>query len=392
AGELRQAGFTVTEGFGKYSRAWRKPYGVIATLKNGDGPTVLLRADMDALPVKEETDLPYASKVTAKDELGQDVSVMHACGHDIHVTNLIGVARLLAARKEQWKGTLLLIGQPAEERGAGSQSLLAAGLYEKFPRPDFAVALHDNADIPAGKIGYRSGQAYANVTSVDLTVRGRGGHGARPQKTKDPVVLAAQIILSLQTIVSREIGPLDPAVVTVGSIHGGTKHNIIPDEVKLQITVRSYKEEVRQQILASIERHARGAAIGAGVPEELAPVMSVEDNAFTPSVFNDPKLIERLLPVWQKGLGGENVVAAGPLMGGEDFARYGLDQKIPIVMFWVGAVAPDKLAESLKSGETLPGLHSPRFAPLAEPTLRTGVKAMTLAALELLQKAPDRGP
>lgn len=378
ADELKRAGYDVTSAVGNY--------GVVAVLKHGAGPTVLVRADMDALPVKEQTGLPFASKVTTKDDAGNDVPVMHACGHDMHMTALIGVARVLAEMKDRWQGTLVLIGQPAEERGGGASAMLKDGLFTRFPKPDFCLALHDSADLAAGTLGYTPGFAMANVDSVDITVRGLGGHGAHPDKTKDPVVLAAQIVLALQTIVSRERDPLEPAVVTVGSIHGGTKHNIIPDEVKLQLTVRSYTDEVRTQTLAAIQRIARGQAIAAGIPDDRLPVVNVETE-FTPATYNDPKLTERLVGVFNGWFGTTNVLQRKPSMGGEDFGDFGrTEHKIPICMFSVGGVKPEALKESTRTGRSLPSLHSSLWAPDAEPTIKTGITAMTAAVLELMGK------
>jgi hippurate hydrolase len=387
AEELRTLGYTVTERIGRYRRPEWVGYGVIGVMKNGDGPTVLVRADMDALPVEEKTGLPYASKVRVKNDAGQEVGVMHACGHDIHVTSLVGTARMLAELKGQWRGTLVMLGQPAEETIDGAKAMLDDGLYSKIPKPDYAIALHDNGEIAAGKVGMTPGFALANTTSVDITVRGVGGHGSKPEGAKDPIVLAAQIVIALQTIVSRETSPLDPAVVTVGSIHGGTRYNIIPDEVKLQLTVRSYKEEVRQKILASIERIAKGTAQAAGLPEELAPVVKVSETEVTTATYNDPALTGRLSNLFTKSLGSENVVSWPPIMGGEDFGRFGLEgNQIPTVLFWLGAADPLKLEESKRTGQPLPSIHSPRFAPLPEPTIRTGVKAMTSAVLELMKR------
>ncbi len=377
ASELKRAGFDVTTGVGRF--------GVVAVMKNGSGPTVLVRADMDALPVKEQTGAAYASSVKAKDPAGNEIPVMHACGHDIHVTSLVGVARVLSQMKEVWHGTLVLIAQPAEERGGGAMAMLSDGLFTRFPKPDFCVALHDSADLPAGTIGYTPGYAMANVNSVDITVRGVGGHGAHPDRTKDPVVLASQIVVALQTIVSREVKPGDPAVVTVGSIHGGTKHNIIPDEMKLQLTVRSYSEDVRLQTLDAIQRIARGQAIAAGLPEELMPVVKVSDE-FTPATYNDPKLTARLVDVFKSCFGETNVLSRPASMGGEDFGQFGRTaEKIPICMFSVGAVNPEVYADAKRTGKSLPSLHSPFWLPDAEPTLRTGVNAMTAAVLELMK-------
>lgn len=386
ASQLRSFGYTVTERVGKYDRPQFTGYGVVAVMKNGEGPTVLVRADIDALPVEEKNNVPYASKVKAKNELGQEVSVMHACGHDVHITNLIGVAKILAALKDQWRGTLVLIGQPAEETVDGAKAMLADGLYTRFPKPDFAVGLHDSADAEAGKILYVPGYAMASSTSVDLTIRGLGGHGSKPEATKDPIVVAAQTILALQTIISRENSPLDPAVVTIGSIHGGAKRNIIPDEVLLQLTIRTYKEEVRQRILASIERIAKGVAAAAGIPDDRAPIMKVIESENAPSLYNDPQLSERLANAIGKAIGTDNVIKSAPLMASEDFGVLNLDHQIPSFYFWLGAMAPEKIAASKKSGKPLPSLHSSLFEPLPEPTLRTGVKAMTSAVLELMKK------
>jgi len=387
AKELRTLGYSVTERIGKYDRPEWVGYGVAAVLKNGEGPVVLVRADMDALPVEEKTGLPYASKVRAKNDAGGEVGVMHACGHDVHITTLLGTARMLMQLRDQWRGTLVLIGQPAEETIDGAKAMINDGLYSKVPRPDYAIALHDHGEIEAGKIGYTSGFALASSTSVDITVRGIGGHGSTPQVAKDPIVVAAQIVMALQTIVSRETSPLDPAVVTVGTIHGGTKRNIIPEEVKLQLTVRAYKEAVREKLIASIERIAQGTAIAAGIPAELAPIVKVSETEITPATYNDPALTERLTSAFTKTLGVENVVQWPQIMGSEDFGRFGLEgHQIPTVLFWVGAADPAKIAESKRTGKLLPGAHSPLFAPLPEPTIRTGVKAMTSAVLELMKK------
>ena len=387
AKELRSLGYAVTERIGTYKRPEWVGYGVAGVLKNGVGPVVLVRADMDALPVEEKTGLPYASKIRVKNDAGQEVGVMHACGHDIHVTSLLGTAKLLAQLKNEWRGTLVLVGQPAEETIDGARAMLDDNLYGKIPKPDYAIALHDNGAFEAGKVGLTPGFALANSTSVDITVRGVGGHGSRPEGAKDPVVLAAQIVIALQTLVSRENSPLDPAVVTVGSIHGGTRYNIIPDEVKLQLTVRAYKEDVRQNLLKGIERIARGTALAAGIPAELAPVVKISETEVTPATYNDPALTGRLSAAFTRTLGAENVVPYPQIMGSEDFGRFGLaGNKIPTVLFWVGAADPVKVAESKRTGVQLPSAHSPFFAPLPEPTIRTGVKAMTAAVLELMKK------
>jgi hippurate hydrolase len=385
AGELRQLGFSVTERVGRYANEALQSYGVVGVLENGAGPRLLVRADMDALPVTEQTGLPYASRVRTKDEAGQEVGVMHACGHDVHVTALIGTARALVALRTQWHGTLVLVGQPAEERIDGALAMLRDRLYERFGKPDFALALHDDDEISAGRIGLTPGYALATSTSADILVRGVGTHGSKPQQGKDPVVLAARIVLALQTIVSRENSPFEPAVVTVGTIHGGTKRNIIPEEVKLELSIRTYKEEIRQRILEAVRRIARGEAIAAGMPDDRAPVVTVNEAEFAPAMYNDPALVARLAPVLRGVLGAENVLDMPPRMASEDFGRFGAEGKIPITMIRVGAVDPAKLAEAEKTGRALPSLHSPLFAPLPEPTLRTGVRTMTAAALELLR-------
>src|SRR5437588_805533 len=382
AEELRKAGYEVTTGVGKH--------GVVALLRNGKGPTVLVRTDLDALPVKEQTGLPYASTAMTKDAQGNDVSVMHACGHDAHIACLVGTARVLAQLKEQWHGTLVLIGQPAEERGSGARAMLADGLFKRFPIPDYCLALHDDAELPAGTIGYIPGYALANVDSVNVTIHGVGGHGAYPHKTRDPIVLAAQIIIGLQTIVSREVQPGEPAVVTVGSIHGGTKHNIIPDEVRLQLTVRSYTDQVRQQTIEAIKRIVRGQAIAAGVPEDRLPEVKLGDE-FTPATYNDPELTGKLVAVFKSWFGESNVIRKRPTMGGEDFSEYGrTERKIPICMFMIGGVKPEAVKESQLTGKPLPSLHSPFWAPLPEPTIKTGVTAMSAAVLELMKKDTER--
>jgi amidohydrolase len=386
AQQLRTLGYEVIENVGKYENAQWKGHGVVAVMKNGAGPTVLVRSDMDALPVEEKTELPYASTVKTKNDAGQEVSVMHACGHDVHITSLIGTATMLARLKDQWRGTLVLIGQPAEETIDGAKAMLADGLYSRIPKPAYAIALHDSADLEAGKVSYAPGYAMANSTSVEITIRGLGGHGSKPEATKDPIVVAAQVILALQTIVSRENSPLDPAVVTIGSIHGGAKSNIIPDEVKMLLTVRSYKEEVRKRILASIERITMNIAAAAGIPDDRAPIVKASETEMTPALYNDPQLTERVAKTLQKALGPENVVQIPPIMASEDFGRYSLDQQIPSLLFNLGAVEPAKVVASKQSGKPLPSLHSSLFAPLPEPTLRTGVRAMTSVVLELMKK------
>ncbi len=380
AREFQAAGFQVTSNVGGY--------GVVGVLKNGPGPTLLIRTDLDGLPVDEKTGRPYASKVRTKNNEGLDTGVMHACGHDIHMSAVVGTARLLPKLKDRWSGTLVVIGQPAEERGGGALAMLKDGLYQRFPRPDMALGIHTDAALETGYVGYREGFAMANVDSVNLTVKGVGGHGAYAHATKDPVVLAAQIILSLQTIVSREVKAIDSAVVTVGSIHGGTKHNIIPDEVKLQLTVRSYSEETREMILTSIRRIANGLAQAAGIPAGRLPVMEVVSDDFTPATYNDPALVKRMVAMWKKLLGDGKVVERDPEMGGEDFSRFGKDQapKIPIFLMRVGTIDAERMAASKRGGPPLPSLHSPLYWPAPHPTIETGVMALTSAALEILKK------
>jgi amidohydrolase len=387
AKELRAVGCEVTENFGKYDNSGWKCYGVVGVMKNGAGPTVLVRTDTDALPVEEETGLPYASKVVAKNDEGKDVHVMHACGHDTHIAAFIGTARALGKLKDQWHGTIVFVAQPAEEIGTGARALLKDGLYDRFGKPNFALGFHDKADLEAGHIGVTEGYTSANVDSVDVTVRGVGGHGGYPHKTKDPVVLAAEIVNAWQTIVSRENNPLDPVVITVGSIHGGTKHNIIPNEVKMQLTVRTYKAKVRERVLADIDRVAKGCAAAAGMPPDLAPIVSVPKDLVALATYNNPELTKRLVAVWKKSLGDENVEIVDPTMGGDDFSEYSLpDHSIPAVYFHFGAVGPAKIAEYKQAGKELPTLHSSKFAPVPEPTIRTAIIGMTVAVLELMKK------
>ena len=388
AKELKAAGCEVTEKVGKYEKPGLTCFGVIGVMKNGEGPTVAVRTDLDGLPVREETGVPYASKVTTKNDAGQDVGVMHACGHDIHMAAFIGTARLLGKLKDQWRGTIIFIGQPAEETVGGARALLKDGLYTRWPKPNFVLGLHDDAEIAAGKIGVTEGYCYANVDSVDVTVKGMGGHGAYPHQTKDPIVLAAEIINGWQTIASRETNPLDEVVVTVGSIHGGTKHNIISDEVKMQLTVRTYKKEVRDVVLAAIDRIAKGCAAAAGLPADRMPEVKVRQDEFTPATYNNPELTKRVSAALKAAIGADNVIPKDPTMGGEDFSEYSLpDHSVPAFMFNVGAVDPAKVAESKKPGAApLPSLHSSKFAPVPEPTIRTGVIGMTSAVLELMKK------
>jgi len=385
AEELRRLGFEVTEEVGRYDRrpGW-KSYGVVGVMKNGPGPVSLIRTDLDALPMEEKTGLPFASKVTAISASGETVPVMHACGHDLHMTCFLGTAQALSRNRKSWQGTLVMVGQPAEEIGAGSAALLRDGLYTRFPKPDFALALHTSAQLEAGKIGYCPEYTLAGVNSVDVTIRGRGGHGAYPHTARDPIVLAAQFIQAIQTIVSREVRPIDAGVVTVGSIHGGTKHNIIPDEVQLQLTVRYYKPEVQQLILSSIERIAKGLALAAGLNEDRFPIVKYGEEP-VPATYNDRELTERLAQVWKREIGDDRVVQVDPVMGAEDFSRYSKDTGVRGCIFWLGAIPEAMMKEHKAQGKSLPSLHSSDLAPDAEKAIPTGIKAMVTAALELFQ-------
>ena len=399
AEELESLGFEVTERFGD---DWVKQkvmedegeiredvggYGVVAVMKNGDGPTVMLRADMDALPLEEKTGLPYESQAVGQTHTGKDAPVMHACAHDSHVAILIGAARQLVERKGEWSGTLVLIGQPAEEIGLGAKAMLEDGLFEKFPRPEYVLATHTSGWAPAGKITYTSGYALANVDSVDITIKGIGAHGSAPHMGKDPIVIGAQIVNALQTLVSREVNPLQAGVVTVGSFRAGFKHNIIPDEAKLLITVRSYDDDVRKTLLDGIERIAIAQALSAGLPEELMPDIRIESD-YTPSTFNDPEMTERVMAAVGNSIGEDKVETQPPSMGGEDFSlfhRY--DKDIKTLIFWTGGAEPKAFAEAVENKTSLPPAnHSPFFAPQAEPALKLGVQAMTAGTLELFNK------
>ena len=379
AAEMRKLGFTVTEKVGKT--------GAVAVLKNGAGPTLMIRADMDGLPVVEQTGLPFASKVRATARSGVETGVMHACGHDTHMTAFIGTARRLAAMKDQWAGTLVMILQPGEETGEGAKAMLDDGLYTRFPRPGTVIAFHDAAALPAGVIGISPGYALANVDSVDITVKGVGGHGAYPQTTRDPIVLASRIVTTLQTLVSRENDPAQPAVVTVGSFQAGAKHNIISDEAKLQLTVRSYTPEVRKLLLDGIRRIARGEAIAAGVPEDKMPVVTIREAEYTPATFNTEKLSARMLELFQQHFGAERAIKTPAVMGGEDFSRFWLaDKSIESLIFWVGGTPLDKWKAAGGDQQKLPSLHSPFWAPDAEAVISTATEAKTVAALDVLKK------
>lgn len=382
AGELRKLGYTVTEHVGKYADGVQG-FGIVAVLENGAGPRLLIRTDMDALPVVEKTGLDYASTVTTTNAQGQQVGVMHACGHDLHMTVLLGTAREMASRKSEWHGTLMLVGQPAEEQVEGAAAMLADHLYERFGRPDFVISEHDSPDVPAGAIAVKGGPLMAGSTTINLTMRGIGGHGSRPESGKDPVVLAAEFVLVAQTIVSRQIDPQQPAVLTVGTIHGGTKFNIIPDEVTMGMTLRTYSTEERDQIVAAVRRTANGLAEAYGIPAERMPIVTVTYGA--PVTINDAALAERVRADAAAVLGKEHVLEAHAIMGSEDVGLFSLDGKIPAVMYWLGAADEDKLAESRKTGVPLPGLHSALFYPVYAPAITAGVTAMSAVALESLK-------
>jgi len=378
AKELRDTGFEVTEGVGGY--------GLVALMRNGKGPTVMIRTDMDALPVKEKTGLPYASKQYYRGEEGHTIPMMHACGHDIHMSVFVGTARRMAAMKEQWSGTLMMIAQPAEEQGAGARLMLEDGLFKRFARPDYNLALHVSPELPSGTVAVLSGYSFANVDSVDISVYGLGGHGAYPHSAKDPVVLAAQIIVALQTIVSREVSPQDAAVVTVGSIHGGEKRNVIPEQVDLQLTVRSYTDATRKKVLDAIKRIALNQARSFGMPEDKLPKVQILKN-YTPAVYNDPALSKRIRERFEKTMGSQRVKSIPAAMIGEDFTHYGrVEPRIPSLMFRLGAADLIAYKQAKQQNIALPPLHSPRFAPPPETTIKTGVEAMTEAALLLLEK------
>ncbi|HVM37167.1 MAG TPA: amidohydrolase [Sphingomicrobium sp.] len=380
AAEVRKLGFTVTEKVGKT--------GVVAVIKNGPGPVLMLRADMDGLPVVEQTGLPYASKVRAVARSGVETGVMHACGHDTHMAAWVGAARRLAAMKDQWSGTLVMILQPGEETGEGAKAMLDDGLYTRFPKPGHVLAFHDAAALPAGVIGITPGYALANVDSVDITVRGLGGHGAYPHTTKDPIVLASRIVTTLQTLVSRENDPANPAVVTVGSFQAGAKHNIISDEAKLQLTVRSYTPEVRKLLLDGIKRIARGEAIAAGMPDDRMPVVTIREAEYTPATFNTEKFSNRALALFTQRFGPERAIKTPAVMGGEDFSRFWLaDKSIESLIFWVGGTPLDKWKAAGGDAQKLPSLHSPFWAPDAEAVVATATEALTLAALDVLKKS-----
>jgi len=374
AAEARRLGFDVTTGVGGT--------GVVAVLRNGEGPVVMLRADMDALPVEEQTGLPFASAARGTSLAGVESGIMHACGHDTHMAAWVGVARRLVAMRDQWSGTLVMIGQPGEEIGQGAKAMLDDGLFTRFPKPTHAIAFHDSASLPAGVIGYSVGPALANVDSVDLTVHGVGGHGAYPHTTRDPIVLGSRIVTTLQTLVSRELNPLDSAVVTVGSFQAGTKHNIISDEARMLLTVRSYTPEIRQQLLDGIRRVARGEAIAAGMPDDRMPEVSLREADFTPATLNTDALTQSTTALFREHFGEDRVRQVPPVMAGEDFSRYHLaDPQVESLIFWVGGVPEDRWAAANGDVARLPSLHSPFWAPDPEPTIATATEAMVVAAM-----------
>lgn len=377
AQELRALGYEVTEGIGGY--------GVVGVFKNGVGPTLLIRTDMDALPMEEKTGLPYASTKKGIGNDGKETFIAHSCGHDIHMSVFVGTAKTLMEFKNLWRGTLLMVAQPSEENGLGAWNMLNDGLYERFPHPDFAIALHDDPFLPAGKVGVKTGALMAGVDMMNVTVYGEGAHGAAPHTGIDPIVLSAQLIQAYQTIVSRRIAPTDPAVVTVGSIHGGTIHNIIPDKVEMQLTLRSYSPSVREEMISSIKRISENIARGAGLSDDKMPTYWIRE-PHTPALINDVELTNQLTQAFKFNLGEDNVVEVQAQMIGEDFSRFGLTERnIPINMFYLGANDPEFLEKAKKEGLEIPGLHSPYFAPIPEPTIKTGVKAMSVAAMEILK-------
>lgn len=375
AGKLRELGYEVTEHIGGT--------GIVAILKNGPGPTVMLRTELDGLPVEEKTGLPYASKARTKDDNGRDVPVMHACGHDVHMAALLGTAAIMARSKDSWHGTLMLVGQPAEETITGADKMIKDGLFTRFPKPDIGVAMHDTNNLPFGKVGITPGYAKATADSIRITVYGKGGHGAQPQTTVDPVLIAARIAVTLQSIVAREIKPGDAAVITVGYIQAGTKNNIIPDDAQMGLTVRSYKPEVRQHLLMAIERVAKGEAMAAGA--EKMPL--VEKYESTGAVYNDPVLTQHLAATLEGVMGKGTVVTEEPVMTSEDYAVF-VEQGLPSFYFTLGVADPQKLAEAKAAGRQLPSNHSPLFAPVPEPSLKTGMTAEVTVLRDLLKGTP----
>lgn len=377
AKELKDLGFEVSENVGGNS--------VVGVYRNGDGPTLMLRTDMDALPIEEKTTLPFASVKTA-DLNGDQVAVMHACGHDIHMSTWTGTARTLVALKNEWSGTLLLIAQQAEEYSGGAGEAIEAGLFTKFPKPDFALAYHINPELETGQIGLAGGPVFAGVKTTEITVYGKGGHGAYPQKCIDPIVIASRIVFDLQTIVSREINPMEPVVVTVGSIHGGTRPNIIPDEVKMELTLRYFSEEAIEKVIASIKRISKNAALTAGMPKDQLPLVYVSP-VETPPVLNDEELSKKLGGFIAELIGTPNIIQTQPEMVGEDFGKYGLTKEdIPICLMWLGSTSPEEMKRLKAEGKKPYPLHSPKLNPDYSNTIETGITVMTGNVIGLLKK------
>jgi amidohydrolase len=372
AGRLRGLGYEVTEHVGGT--------GIVAVLKNGAGPTVMLRTELDALPVEEKTGLVYASRVRTKNDAGQDVPVMHACGHDLHMAAIAGTAAVMARSKNTWRGTLMLIGQPAEETISGAEGMINDGLLKRFPRPDMAVAMHVGNTLPAGQVGLVPGVYNTNADSLRITIYGKGGHGSAPHTAIDPIVIAARTILALQTIASREVKPTEMVVVTVGYIQAGTKNNIIPDQAELGLTVRTRNAEVRKQVLASIARITKAEAEAAGAPR--AP--SIDHYESADLVYNDPALAQRLKGALEATLGKNNVVTEEPITASEDFSRY-VEQGIPGFYFSLGGADPEKFAQAKAAGVMLPSNHSSLFAPDVDPALHTGIEAEVAVLRDLLK-------
>jgi amidohydrolase len=387
AAQLKALGYNVTENVGRFQNRNWKGYGVTGVMKNGNGPTVLVRTDMDALPVIEKTNLSYASTVITKNDAGEEVGVMHACGHDIHMTVFLGVAKMLVETKMQWHGTIVMVAQPAEEAGpgaSGAEALLLDSMYSRFPKPDYILGLHQVPDIIAGKVGISPGYTTSISGAGEIIVRGKGGHSSKPQDAKDPVVIAAELIMALQTIVSRETNPLTPATLTIGSIQGGTAGNIIADEVHMKFNLRTLDENECDKMIASVIRIARGVGIAAGLPDDKLPIVNVTKGY--PANYNDPDLTKQIIQVFEKAIGKNNVTNPQPSLIGEDFSYYSLGKKIPSLFFLLGSTDSLKYNESMQTGVALPSLHSPLMAPSPDITIKTGIKTMTSAVLELLKK------
>ncbi|MBB1422617.1 amidohydrolase [Pseudoalteromonas sp. SG43-7] len=379
ATKLRALGYEVTDNVGGF--------GVVGLYKNGDGPTIMIRTDTDGLPIIEQTGKSYASTVTVINDEGANVGVMHGCGHDIHMSSFIGTAQQLMLHKDSWQGTLMMVAQPAEEVGGGAKAMLKEGLFNKYPTPDHVIALHVSASVPAGQVSMKNEYTMASVDSVDITVKGKGGHGAYPHMTIDPVVIASRIVLALQTITSRELSPLEPSVITVGSIHGGAKHNVISNEVKLQLTLRSYNPKIREQQIAAIKRITKGIALSAGLDESLIPVVYVHEDESIPSTYNDPAQTNIVRSAISSAIGQSNVLETEAVMAGEDFGLYGrTDKNIPITLFWLGGVEQAQYQAAQTSGATLPSLHSSKFSPDYKVAIPTGITAMSNAAVALFNQ------